>query len=95
MIEMKKFSEKTKAFIITAAIVITILLPMTLNAQTKMDGFFTSYSNDGYTDRDNVSVSGGFLSANNQTFGEAPLGSGLIIMLAAGAGYALLKKKED
>lgn len=47
---------------------------------------------------------GGGLS--NQTFGEnsggsatetdvAPLGSGLLIMVAAGAGYALLKKKED
>jgi len=43
---------------------------------------------------------------SNQTFGESyggsatetdvvPLGSGLLIMVAAGAGYALLKKKED
>lgn len=92
---MEKFSEKTKAFIITAAIVLTTLLPINLNAQTKMDGFFSNYRNDGYTNRDDIAVSGGFLSATNQTFGEAPLGSGLIIMLAAGAGYVLLKKKED
>lgn len=35
---------------------------------------------------------------NNQTFGnqpEAPLGGGLLIMLAAGIGYAVLKKKEQ
>ena len=33
---------------------------------------------------------------NNQIFGQpAPLGSGVIILLAAGAGYAILKKKED
>lgn len=33
---------------------------------------------------------------NNQTFGqEVPVGSGLFILLAAGAGYAILKRKED
>ena len=33
---------------------------------------------------------------NNQTFGQSvPLGSGVIILLAAGAGYAVLKRKED
>ena len=34
----------------------------------------------------------------NQTFGnqpEMPLGSGLLIMVAAGASYALLKKKKQ
>ena len=31
---------------------------------------------------------------NNQTFG-APLGSGAVILLAAGMGYALLNRKED
>ena len=33
---------------------------------------------------------------DNQIFGQdVPLGSGMIILLAAGAGYAALKKKED
>lgn len=33
---------------------------------------------------------------DNQVFGQpAPLGSGVIILLAAGAGYAALKRKED
>ena len=33
---------------------------------------------------------------DNQTFGQpVPMGSGVIILLAAGAGYAALKRKED
>ena len=33
---------------------------------------------------------------NNQTFGQpVPLGSGIALLLAAGAGYAMLKRKED
>ena len=31
----------------------------------------------------------------NQGIGEAPLGSGLLILLGAGLGYVALKKKED
>jgi hypothetical protein len=34
-------------------------------------------------------------AATSQNFGDAPLGTGLLIMLGAGAGYALLKKKEE
>ena len=33
---------------------------------------------------------------NNQIFGQpAPLGSGVLLLLAAGAGYAALKRKEE
>lgn len=33
---------------------------------------------------------------NNQIFGqEVPMGSGVLILLAAGMGYAALKRKED
>ena len=33
---------------------------------------------------------------NNQTFGQPlPRGSGLVILLAAGAGYAAFKRKEE
>ena len=33
---------------------------------------------------------------DNQTFGQpVPMGSGVIILLAASAGYAALKRKED
>lgn len=32
---------------------------------------------------------------NNQTFGQAPLGSGIFVLLAAGVGYAVLRRKEE
>ena len=32
---------------------------------------------------------------NNQTFGQAPLGSGALVLLAAGVGYAVLRRKEE
>ena len=42
--------------------------------------------------REMPNVSGEF---GNFGVGEAPLGSGVVIMLLAGAGYVALKKKED
>jgi len=73
-----------------------MLLPITTNAQ-RTDGFFSNSGNETYNDRGTACSSEG-LNAYNQQFGEqieAPLGSGLLIMVVAGAGYALLKKKED
>jgi hypothetical protein len=32
---------------------------------------------------------------DNQTFGQSPIGSGIIILLAAGAGYATLKRRKE
>lgn len=94
---MKKFSKTAKAFIMASAMAVTLLLPTTTNAQTGMDGFFTNSANETYENRDGGTSFDGLLNASNQTFGEneSPLGSGLIIMFAAGAGYALFKKKED
>ena len=41
----------------------------------------------------NLQISG---TIDNQVFGQSvPLGSGMLILLAAGAGYATLKRKED
>ena len=89
----------------TVAMAVMLLLPTTTNAQTKMDGFFTSSSEtDAYSDRSNYT--GDF---SNQSFGQAfgimgggsmqqttvPVGSGLLIMTLAGASYVLFKKKED
>ena len=92
---MKK--QKTlKAFVLSLAMAAGMLLPMTTNAQ-QTDGFFRGGI-------DNYNRDGGL---SNQTFGQdvgggpqtptelVPLGSGLLIMMTAGAGYALLKKKED
>ena len=32
---------------------------------------------------------------NNENPTEAPIGSGIVMLMAAGAGYALLKRKEE
>lgn len=32
---------------------------------------------------------------DNQTFGQSPIGSGIVILLAAGAGYATLKRRKE
>lgn len=66
-----------------------ITTAMTINAQ-KSDGFFR-YNNNDYQDRDNITYSG----VGNQPFGEkpVPVGSGLLVLAAAGAGYALMHRK--
>lgn len=86
---MKKISN-LKAFALSLAMAIGMLLPMTTNAQS--DGFFRSF-NDNYENRDGgINDNNGGMT--NQTF-ETPLGGGIAILLAAGLGYVVLKKKED
>ena len=46
--------------------------------------------------RDGVSINEGNSGFTNQGYGEnVPLGSGIAVLLLAGAGYVALKKKED
>ena len=92
----------TKTFVLSLAMA-GMLLPMAAHAQS--DGFFRDGGD--YTNRDGngayslnnqqfgSGVSGGY-NLNNQTFGQeaVPLGSGLIVMLAAGVGYAVMRRKR-
>ncbi|MGN0033644.1 MAG: hypothetical protein ACI358_07725 [Candidatus Limimorpha sp.] len=81
-----------------------LFMPLALSAQT--DGFFTSDNNGG----GNRGVAGTYPvnsgSGESPFEFEAPIGnggvapktpisSGLLIMVAAGAGYLALKKKEE
>lgn len=91
---MKKCNINLKEFVIIVAMVLTMLLPTTTQAQSKTDGFFSASASETYSNRD-TDIPGDFLNASNQTFGEnAPLGSGLLIMFAAGAGYAVTRRKR-
>lgn len=93
---MKKTTQKMKVLML-ALVMAGLLLPMTTFAQSGGgDSFFRG-------EADSYNRAGGL---SNQTFGNesggpqaptdlVPVGSGLFIMLAAGAGYAILKKKED
>ena len=102
---MKRFTQMSRAFIMTSAMALALLLPTTTNAQTRIDDFFSSSNTEDYMSRSGFG--GDF---ENQTFGEnfgfamsgtmatqtaSPVGSGLLILTIAGTGYVLLKKKED
>ncbi|MBO7073482.1 MAG: hypothetical protein J6W12_01035 [Bacteroidales bacterium] len=71
----------------------------TLHAQ-RNDGFFRSNNNDDvYNDRDASTLINGGGFTNNQMNQQdpnspAPIGSGLLIMVAAGAGYAVARRKK-
>ena len=80
-----------KAISIAVMIFLGLIAPITTNAQS--DGFFR-YNENLYNDRDaNINI----WTANNgfqhDDFG-APLGTGLLILTAAGAGYAISRRKR-
>ncbi len=71
-------------------IMTALLLPMTSFAQQTSDDFFCV--DDAFNgNRDVIAFNG----LHNQTFGDAPLGSGLLVMGALGAGYAIARRKRN
>ena len=77
-------------------IVLTITLGLTATAQYT-DGFFNDWDNG--LDRTGTGNEIGFVLPTNHGFGEdtpsAPLGSGLLVLTALGAGSALKKKRKN
>ena len=80
---------------------ITIVLTMVLGASAQSDGFFKNYRDDVYGDRGGSgsdplmpALPGGGVGAYNTDQG-APLGSGLLVLTALGAGYAVYRKKRS
>lgn len=65
-----------------------MLLPTTMNAQN--DGFF--HANEGDYDGNRANET---WTIENNGIGEAPLGSGLLILGAAGLGYAIARRKRS
>ena len=91
---------KTKLKTYLAAMAM-LFMPLAISAQT--DGFFSSDNGGGSRgvaagsyEVNNGSGDSPFTFPNLGSDGPAPvpIGSGLLIMLAAGTGYLLLKKKE-
>jgi hypothetical protein len=85
---------KMKKIIFAIAIVMTIGL--TANAQSGTDGFFGNYNDNGYDNRDDISGTTPGLPTylGNSTDSPAPLGTGLLVMTALGAGYAVAKRRK-
>ena len=84
-----------------ALLTIAIVLTMVLGASAQSDGFFKNYRDDVYGDRGGTgsdplmpALPGGGVGAYNTDQG-APLGSGLLVLTALGAGYALRKRREE
>lgn len=76
-----------------------LLLSTSLFAQeqnNRQGGLFGQQNTSENTERglmNRSNVSGGL---NNQAFGQnVPIGSGLLVLFGAAAGYAIIKKKED
>jgi len=93
---MKK-TTRLRAIVLSLAMALGMLLPAASHAQS--DGFFRDGGD--YANRDggggynlnNEGFGNSNFNLQNQTFG-APLGSGLIVMLAAGGAYALVRRKR-
>ncbi len=94
---------KKKTFVLLATIASMLLPPLTMNAQYDEHKYgLQPWFKSSLMRREGSTVGGdinaqGFGETNGditgQTFG-APLGSGLFVMLAAGAGYATMKSKK-
>ena len=79
------------------AIAIILMLGTSANAQGKRDGFFsTGWDDNTRTGVDDVILPTTTL-VNGGAYGndyDAPLGSGLLVLTALGAGYAVARKKS-
>ena len=78
------------------AIAIVLTLGLTANAQNKQDSFFSGWDDNGWSNRDINTISF-VLPQNGLGYTEnepAPLGSGLLVLTALGAGYAVAKKRK-
>ena len=98
-----KRTTKLKVLVLSMAMALGMLLPTTTTAQS--DGFFRDAGE--YSNRDGIynyiigtqqfgsDVNGGY-NIGTQNFGQdpAPLGSGLLILTAVGAGYAAVRRKR-
>ena len=103
---MKKARKKAIAFSLLVGMCVLLSANLPVRAQERPGGLFGSTSNTstthGMMNRGNDVIGSSFNgqgfgategNLTGQTFG-APLGSGLFVLLIAGAGYATLKAKK-
>ena len=89
---MKK-TKSLKTLVFSLGLLAMTLTANNLNAQNDGSrGLFGRGDITEYSNRDDETS----FTVNSQDFGqEVPMGSGIVILLAAGAGYATLKRKEE
>jgi hypothetical protein len=106
---MKNTKKTLKAIVLSMVLAAGMLLPMNIFAQDDSPGGLLNYDGAGESHNTSLFGKGGGLfdglSLQNfgededeltlQNFGEeAPLGSGWLILMASGAGYAALKSRK-
>ena len=76
---------------------IALVMTMVLSASAQRDGFFGSYDGGNGDRMDNPNDLLGLPSSSigSQTNESAPLGTGLLIMTALGAGYMVVKRRNE
>lgn len=89
---------KKKALVLSLMLAMGLMIPFTTNAQQYNGGNFGLFGRGNDVENNNrnggMEWSGGGMIVQDPTQ-EAPIGSELFILMAAGAGYAALKRKED
>lgn len=77
--------------------VLVISMALFANAQ-ETDGFFSSFNNEDMnrtgTSGPNLIMPTSILGSTDNNPATAPIGSGLLVLTALGAGYAISKKKN-
>ena len=87
---MKK-TTKIKAILLTLMLLV-VVAPMAAFAQS--DGFFRNYDNNYENRTDGININDGTNGIQNDGFG-VPVGSGLLILTVAGAGYFISRRKRN
>ena len=97
-------NKKLKALALSLGLA-ALMMPATMNAQINRGLLQNPYKQDnsqknthGLVNRDQQyesTLNGGLGNAQQEDPTTAPLGGGIAVLVAAGAGYALLKRKEE
>ena len=97
-------NKKLKAIVLSLGLA-ALMTPATMNAQINRGLLQNPYKQDnsqknthGLVNRDQQyesTLNGGLGNAQQEDPTTAPLGGGIAVLVAAGAGYALLKRKEE
>ena len=93
-------NKKLKAFALSLGLA-ALMVPATMNAQINHGLLQNPYKTESSKahrsslQRDGNSTLNGSLGGTQQEDPTSPLGSGIAFLVAAGAGYALLKRKEE
>ena len=96
-----KTTKKLKTITLSLGLAALMFQAVTVDAQVINRGLLqnpykdNSNKNHGMMNQQGDRRGGMGIDVNTQDFGQAPLGSGIAILIGAGLGYVALKKKED